>query len=73
MTGGMTAPTVEAELQLAGVKVMENGRARISREGGVFWIGGLADYESRALAAVLHCAGPLRCGPCPTGEPVIVM
>lgn len=40
-------PMVEAALKAAGVNVMENGRKRISREGGVFWVGGLADYDSK--------------------------
>jgi len=40
-------PMVEASLKAAGVNVMENGRKRISREGGVFWVGGLADYDSK--------------------------
>ena len=39
-------PTVEAQLKAAGVNVMDNVRKRIVREGGMFWVGGLADYES---------------------------
>lgn len=39
--------TVEQGLVAAGVQVLENARARVPRDGGVFWIGGLADYESR--------------------------
>ena len=38
---------VESALVAAGVQVLENSRARVPREGGAFWIGGLADYESR--------------------------
>ncbi len=38
---------VEQGLVAAGIQVLENTRARIPREGGAFWIGGLADYDSR--------------------------
>lgn len=60
---------VESGLVAAGVQVLENTHARIPREGGAFWIGGLADYESRraqpSYSATL--AGV------PADEPVIVM
>lgn len=38
---------VEAQLRAAGVNVMENDRRLITRPGGAFWLGGLADYESQ--------------------------
>lgn len=37
---------IEKGLQAAGIRVLENARARIERPGGAFWLGGLADYES---------------------------
>ncbi len=37
---------IEKGLQAAGIRVLENTRARIERPGGAFWLGGLADYES---------------------------
>lgn len=68
-------PTVEAQLKLAGVNVMENGRVRISREGGVFWIAGLADYHSeRSQPSYSLALGPQPdAAAVPAGEPVIVM
>jgi predicted MPP superfamily phosphohydrolase len=60
---------VESGLVTAGVQVLENSRARIPREGGAFWIGGLADYESRraqpSYTDTLNGIAP--------DEPVIVM
>jgi predicted MPP superfamily phosphohydrolase len=60
---------VESALIAAGVQVLENTRARIPREGGAFWIGGLADYESRRdqPSYILTLNGV------PADEPVIVM
>ncbi|OYX46047.1 MAG: hypothetical protein B7Y90_17265 [Alphaproteobacteria bacterium 32-64-14] len=68
-------PMVEAQLKLAGVNVMENGRVRISREGGVFWIAGLADYDSkRSQPSYSLALGPQPdAAAVPAGEPVIVM
>jgi uncharacterized protein len=60
---------VESGLVASGVQVMENSRARIPREGGAFWIGGLADYESRR--AQPSYSGTLA--GVPADEPVIVM
>jgi predicted MPP superfamily phosphohydrolase len=60
---------VESALVASGVQVLENSRARIPREGGAFWIGGLADYESRraqpSYTDTLNGIAP--------DEPVIVM
>lgn len=39
-------PAIERGLQAAGIRVLENARARIEREGGPFWLAGLADYAS---------------------------
>jgi uncharacterized protein len=39
-------PAIERGLQAAGIRVLENDRALVSREGGAFWLAGLADYES---------------------------
>lgn len=37
---------VEKGLESVGVPVLENQRVRIGREGGAFWLAGLADYDS---------------------------
>lgn len=37
---------IEKGLEFAGVPVLENERVRIERQGGAFWLAGLADYES---------------------------
>ena len=60
---------VESGLVGAGIQVLENSRARIPREGGAFWIGGLADYESRRAQPSY---GATLVG-VPADEPVIVM
>lgn len=39
-------PAVERGLQAAGIRALENARVQIEREGGPFWLAGLADYES---------------------------
>jgi predicted MPP superfamily phosphohydrolase len=62
-------PGVERALEAAGVTMLENAAVRVDREGGAFWVAGLADVVSErvrpsyedALAAV------------PEGEPVIVL
>jgi predicted MPP superfamily phosphohydrolase len=60
---------VESGLVSSGVQVMENSRARIPREGGAFWIGGLADYESRrAQPSYTSTLSGV-----PDNEPVIVL
>jgi predicted MPP superfamily phosphohydrolase len=60
---------VESGIVSAGVQVMENSRARIPREGGAFWIGGLADYESRrAQPSYISTLSGV-----PDNEPVIVL
>ena len=52
----------------AGVQVLENRRVRIPRSGGVFWLGGLADYESeRTQPSYIGPSGVAE------GEPVIAM
>lgn len=68
-------PTVEAQLKLAGVNVMENDRVRIVREGGAFWVGGLADYHSeRTQPSYGATLGQREDAPVvPADEPVIVM
>jgi predicted MPP superfamily phosphohydrolase len=54
-------PAIERGLQAAGVQVMENDRTRISREGGAFWLSGLADYEStRELPSYSHTLADLE-------------
>ncbi len=61
--------TVEQGLAKAGIQVLENRRVRIPRTGGVFWLGGLADFDSlRAQPSYLEMLGDL-----PEGEPVIAM
>lgn len=63
------AGAVEQGLAAAGVQVLENQRVRIPRAGGVFWLGGLADYESkRTQPSYLETLNGLE-----TKEPVIVM
>jgi len=37
---------IEKGLAAAGIRVLENSRARVERPGGVFWVAGLADYDS---------------------------
>jgi len=60
---------IERGLQDAGIRVLENTRARIERPGGAFWLGGLADYEStRAKPSYGETLVDL-----PDGDPVIVM
>jgi len=68
-------PAVEAQLKLAGVNVMENGRVRIAREGGAFWVGGLADYHSeRTKPSYGATLGQRVDAPAvPADQPVIVM
>jgi predicted MPP superfamily phosphohydrolase len=62
-------PAIEAGLRAAGVKVLENTRERIERPGGAFWLGGLADYDSkRAQPSYGETLKDL-----PEGDPVIVM
>ena len=62
-------PAVESGLVIAGVQVMENSRARIPREDGAFWIGGLADYESRrAQPSYTNTLAGV-----PDNEPIIVL
>ena len=39
-------PAIEQGLRAQGISVLENTRARIERPGGVFWVAGLADYDS---------------------------
>jgi uncharacterized protein len=60
---------IEAQLTAQNVQVLENAAARVARPGGPFWIGGLADYDSKRqlpsyLDTLSHVDGP---------EPVIVM
>jgi predicted MPP superfamily phosphohydrolase len=38
---------IEKGLEFAGVPVLENERVRIERQGGAFWLAGLADYDSK--------------------------
>ena len=60
---------VEQALIAAGIQVLENSRVRIPREGGAFWLGGLADYESRraqpSYTQTLSGLAP--------GEPIVAM
>ncbi len=68
-------PTVEAQLKLAGVNVMENARVRIVREGGPFWLGGLADYHSERAQPSYGVTLGVREGSAsvPDDEPAIVL
>lgn len=68
-------PTVETELMRAGIRVFENDRARIEREGGAFWVGGLADYESeRTQPSYGVTLGDREQEPAvPPDEPVIIL
>jgi uncharacterized protein len=62
-------PAIEQRLRAQGINVLENTRARIDRPGGVFWVAGLADYEStRALPSYSSTLADL-----PEGEPVLVL
>lgn len=61
--------TVEQGLASAGIQVLENRRVRIPRSGGVFWLGGLADFDSlRAQPSYLEMLADL-----PEREPVVTM
>ena len=63
------AGAVEQGLAAAGVQVLENQRVRIPRSEGVFWLGGLADYESkRTQPSYMETLQGLT-----SDEPVIVM
>jgi uncharacterized protein len=63
------AGAVEQALAAAGVQVLENQRVRIPRAEGVFWLGGLADYESkRAQPSYIQTLNEVT-----GGEPVIVI
>jgi predicted MPP superfamily phosphohydrolase len=57
-------------IEALGIRVLENERAQVARPGGVFWLGGLADYDSkRAQPSYGQTLKDL-----PEGEdPVIVM
>lgn len=60
---------IEKGLQAAGVPVLENQRVRIGREGGAFWLAGLADYDSmRTKPSYSDTLADL-----PEGEPVLVL
>jgi len=60
---------VEQGLVSAGIQVLENARVRLPREGGAFWVGGLADYESpRAQPSYTQTLDGV-----PPEEPVIVL
>ncbi|MDP3739593.1 MAG: metallophosphoesterase [Hyphomonadaceae bacterium] len=39
-------PTIERGLEAAGIHVLENERVLVERQGGAFWVAGLADYDS---------------------------
>jgi predicted MPP superfamily phosphohydrolase len=39
-------PTIERGLEAAGIPVLENERVLVNREGGAFWVAGLADFDS---------------------------
>jgi predicted MPP superfamily phosphohydrolase len=56
-------------LEAEGIRVLENERVHIERPGGAFWLGGLADYDSRkAQPSYGETLKDL-----PDGDPVIVM
>jgi predicted MPP superfamily phosphohydrolase len=40
---------IERELEALGIEVLENQRVLIKREGGPFWLAGLADYDSKRM------------------------
>lgn len=62
-------PALEAQLQRAGVTVLENEALRVNRPEGTFWVAGLADLESKRAtpSATTALAGV------PDGEPVIML
>jgi predicted MPP superfamily phosphohydrolase len=56
-------------LEAEGIRVLENERAQVARPGGAFWLGGLADYDSkRSQPSYGQTLKDL-----PDGDPVIVM
>ena len=60
---------IEKGLEAVGVPVLENQRVRIGREGGAFWLAGLADYESlRTKPSYSDTLLDL-----PEGEPVLAL
>lgn len=62
-------PAVEQELAKLNIRVLKNSAEEIRREGGAFWVGGLADYESKdRLPSFIDTLARV-----PEGEPVFVM
>ncbi len=62
-------PSVERALEAAGVTMLENAAVRIEREGGAFWVAGLADMVSeRAMPSYAAALAAV-----PEGEPVIAL
>jgi len=60
---------IEKGLKAAGIPVLENQRVRIGREGGAFWLAGLADYDSmRTKPSYSDTLADL-----PEGEPVLAL
>ena len=60
-------PRVRRALEGAGIRVLENAALRLERQGGNFWLVGLADLWTRDPDVV----GPLR--DIPAAEPIIVL
>lgn len=61
---------IKRAFEAQGIRVLENERAHIERPGGAFWLGGLADYDSRnAKPSYGQTLNELP----EDGQPVIVM
>ena len=56
-------------LRGAGVQLLENRAVPVARPGGSFWIGGVADLESKRIAASV----PATLLDVPTGAPVVLL
>jgi predicted MPP superfamily phosphohydrolase len=62
-------PAIEAGLQAEGITVLENSRQHVQRDGGAFWLAGLADYESlRMKPSYRDTLADL-----PAGDPILVI
>ncbi|MDZ4762306.1 MAG: metallophosphoesterase [Alphaproteobacteria bacterium] len=62
-------PAIEAALEGLGASVLENEAVLVVREGGSFWLAGLADYESRRMLPSYSDTLALV----PAGAPVIAL
>ena len=60
---------ISQALARAGVRLLENDSVEVARPTGAFWVGGVADMDSRRMAA----SAPLTVAPVPDEAPLIVM